>query len=674
MSRIVFSLALILAIALLVGCSSGGSNPVGPPGEDFDISGLHFPAGEGGHLLWGLYDLFIDPVSLAVKAVPSRTCHEHYDVTKYVTPPECDDCIVVKPKAPMDPETRVLEVDVTLVNPYPIAGFDVRGILLLTDAGHDLQYPDGWVSIWDDLKPPYFNPFMRYGKKDPDGKFPPFGELTQTYRLIVPKPPKYDAIKFAIDVVRPKKCLREPYEIREEQLQGFLYSDGSNYVIMTLKVLDRNDDVSKVTIECPEIFNGTKDMTQDGDLWTIQFSNENLAEQQIEPYIITIEAYDPKESYTLRDRYHVYVLEKQPFWMPGMAVAPIDDCSYDIAGVSGGPYDTGGYVVDADSGCTAFSAYDMYFSFPFLAVTLMDINPSNPKLQPYPPERFDSASGGGLAFTNTAVGMFQDGPYNVPMNQVVVTLDWDLLFKDDQLGNHQAHYPLYADTLGVVDVCDGFLETFYILWAETTGDDHPVIRGYRSDYSTKNQVVGGKFPADLVGEGAGKIVNNVENLLAIDAMEAENTPPNEYQDVDLFILEKAAEGAHEVEVFHLYTDFATEVTEVTHVTTIALPADLGEACDLELLPANPDYMPNPGAPSLVVLFGFELDGYNAGYIAIYDPVTGEPVENIGTVTEPSFFDIARYVDVVNSTFTIMATSEMMEGGAGVMQIFTFMYI
>jgi hypothetical protein len=283
--------------------------------------------------------------------------------------------------------------------------------------------------------------------------------------------------------------------------------------------------------------------------------------------------------------------------------------------------------------------------------------------------RFDSALEGGLAFSNSSEVMFQDGAYTVPLSQVVVTLDSSLYFKDDMMGDHQAQYPLFKDTLAVADICDGFVKRFYILWAETTGDDPPIIRAYEDDYSRKEQVIGALIPPDFLGEGEGKIVNDISVLKGIDAMEIEESSP--YENVDFFILETVAEGS-EVETFHIYTDSDTGVSDVTHVRTIGLPIEMGEACDIELLPTNPDYTPNPDSPSLVVLFKFDFEGIDAGYLVIYDTDTGEVAEQIGELVDPSIFEKIKHLDVADGTFAIFVTA-LGELAEDTLSIFTYTY-
>ena len=83
-------LAFMLALVILAGCSSGGTNPAQPEGIEHEY---REPADHGGHSLWGIFDLYLDTEAMEVKAVPIREVQPHYDVTGYLSPPACMDCI-----------------------------------------------------------------------------------------------------------------------------------------------------------------------------------------------------------------------------------------------------------------------------------------------------------------------------------------------------------------------------------------------------------------------------------------------------------------------------------------------------------------------------------------------------------------------------------------------------
>ena len=668
MSRKILCYAFLTGIIFLIGCSSGNMNPVGPMSQDPALYDAKFASANDGHFLWGAYTFSIDPDSLSVEILPNRVADPHIDVTKYGQPPLCDDCIkTVMTK--FDPITRIAEIEVTLRNPTKFTGYDVRGILILNEAGFDMQSADGWTSVFDDGIAPYFNPFMRYAKLEPDGAFGPGVSLKEIYMVYIPKPPKYSQLVYVIDAVFPKNSDREPYNITGQEVNGPLWADGSNSVTLTAWVFDRNDDTSKVTVECSEVFNGTKDMTKaptDPTMWTLEFGNEKLAVPGT--YDMTIEAFDPAVAFTLRDKVQVNVVEKVPFWMQGFMTLANGNCSFDVAAADGGVYTGGGYLVNSMSQCSGFYGMSPGFFFPTPAVNCVDISPGNTTLQPYPPVRYDSALGGGLAFSNSNTGIFEDGLNSVPLSRVVVCLPGSLLYQDDLAGDDSAHYPAGNTTLAVADVCDGFQARFYILWVENGGTDLPILRCYTDPFTTKKQRIGLTFPAEFVGSGDGKFINDAASILAIDANEIDDS------NVELYILEKLDSGA-QIEVFNLYTDLVTFLTEVTSLHTYDLPSSLGEACDLELLPPNHNYIANPDKPSMVVLFRIDKGGgVFGGYLSIYDAATGALVEPLGSPEMTILLENVQHMDVNNSLFSIVVTSKIMMPELNNMIVMTFTYI
>jgi len=666
MSRKILFYVFLSGMIILLGCSSNSMNPVDPASENPGLYGAGSSDGADAHILWGAFRFYIDADNQIVEVVPDRLADPHFNVTSYVKPPACDDCVTIVMKN-FDKVTRIAEVEVTLRNPTEITGYDVRGILLLNDAGFDIKNADGWTQVYDDGKAPYFNPFKRFAKSIEFGAFAAGESFFETYMIYIPKPPKYSELVYVVDAIYPKNSFREPYDIAGEQVDGPLYTDGSNTVTLTVWVFDRNDDALKVTVECPQIFDGTKDMTQQSDpkVWEVQFSNEKLGAAG--NYNMTVEAFDTKVSYTLRDKVQVNVIEKSLFWSQNVVPMANGSCSYDIAAADGGSYDGGGYLVNSQSECTGFYGYNQGFSIPAEAVDLVDINPLNSTLQPYPPERYDSAFGGGLAFSNTSTDNFSDGLNNVVLSRVVVCLDGTLIFQDDTAGDDSAHYPAGHTTLSIADLCDGFQSKFYILWAENGGTDLPIVRCYADNFTTKKQKIGVKIPNEFIGTGDGKIVNDAATLIAIDANELDK------DNVELYILEKTGTSS-QVEVFNLKTNSSTGNTEVTYLRTFNLASSLGEACDLELLPPNPDYQPNPDAVNIVVPFRIEKETSYSGYINIYDSQTGALVEGLGNPDMPTLFENVRHMDVNNSTFSIIVTSEIMEPELINMVVFIFTYM
>ena len=158
--------SLLLVIILVAGCGGGGGGPTGPANPpvlgNYNVnpnpanSGATIvltidyvdPSGtmnEGisappvssennyiretdgqGHSLLGIWDIRVDLAGLTAVPVPLRDVQMHYNITGAVAPGICPDCLNIK-MISFNPETRVLEADVTLSNPFMDAARDVRG-------------------------------------------------------------------------------------------------------------------------------------------------------------------------------------------------------------------------------------------------------------------------------------------------------------------------------------------------------------------------------------------------------------------------------------------------------------------------------------------------------------------------------------------------------------------
>ncbi len=279
-----FLIILIVAMFLL-GCSGTGINPVTPtdnPGEVIPVytpdepDPVREPVSE--RVLWGLWNITCELGEMKFDVEPVRNLQAHYNITNMIVPPACDDCFSIAVNS-FDPVTRILDADVSLRNPTPIGGKDVRGILHTNDYGHLITNPDDWTAYWDMPGGDTINPFIAYSKDDPNRVFPGNTELTENYLVYIPKPPAYFAITFAVDASWPGNC-KEPYSIENFIQDGPLYPvDGSSCNIY-VDVLDWQDDVDAVQISVPEI-TGTDfvDMSFDsGNTWTLLLSNNEVAQ------------------------------------------------------------------------------------------------------------------------------------------------------------------------------------------------------------------------------------------------------------------------------------------------------------------------------------------------------------------------------------------------------------
>lgn len=274
MLRIAYTLWIpvfcLLALVTL-GCSGMSNHPAAPT-SDQAATGAEGQA-DNGRVLWGIWSVELDPEEMTLIPVPLRNMHTHFNITNMIIPPACDDCVGIAVNS-FNPVTRIIDADVTLRNPYPISGKDVRGILYTNSAGHELRNADAWTKLWDIPGGGSINPFRGFAKSEPNRSFAGMVEHTENYLIYIPLPPQYAAITFAVDASWPGNC-KEPYAIDNFTQLDNLYDEGTYSATMEVEVRDWQDDVNKVTLVAPEItgqsFSAFSNVS--GDLWRIEVTN-----------------------------------------------------------------------------------------------------------------------------------------------------------------------------------------------------------------------------------------------------------------------------------------------------------------------------------------------------------------------------------------------------------------
>jgi hypothetical protein len=159
-----------------------------------------------------------------------------------------------------------------LKSPFPIYGYDVRGILYTDNDGHELRNPDNWTGLFDIPGGESINPFKAYAKDNINRMFscPEF----EHYLIYIPQPPKYETIRYAADVSYPGNC-KEPYEIVNFHQDDILSSTGSSGNVF-IDVHDWQNDANKVSMQAPGLTGDNwVDFTHlTGDTWGLLLSND----------------------------------------------------------------------------------------------------------------------------------------------------------------------------------------------------------------------------------------------------------------------------------------------------------------------------------------------------------------------------------------------------------------
>jgi hypothetical protein len=241
---------LIIAILLVVSCSSSGGTAVSPQLSPTLRS--ENGVGDTNRLIWGIWDVRISEDRSNVEITYAREAAMHLNAVRLLEVTPCTTCLRIANIQPVD--QNVLEADVTLTHPFPglvqYTGFDVRGIFI-TRANYSFaenyrrisiggSYPkmlnaDGFTTLFNPTEYPpdfpvppalkYFpgrystyrdltatlNPYLAFRKDAPRCMFEAGGSETQTARIYAPPGPVH--FGYAVDVCwQPVDNVIDPLE------------------------------------------------------------------------------------------------------------------------------------------------------------------------------------------------------------------------------------------------------------------------------------------------------------------------------------------------------------------------------------------------------------------------------------------------------------------------------
>jgi hypothetical protein len=179
------SLFLAAFITLfMLSCSSGShfDQVTSPPltnAGDHDINSISSAAP---NMLWGLWEISIDPESLEAEIVPVRGAMFTANVTQFLQPPAAPtNLLSIQVLASSDPSNGYFEVNAAVSHPFPglpkYRGFDVRGIFisngsmpfgtdpgaLFTNTGESrVVNADGYTRWWNPTEFTSFNTILGF--------------------------------------------------------------------------------------------------------------------------------------------------------------------------------------------------------------------------------------------------------------------------------------------------------------------------------------------------------------------------------------------------------------------------------------------------------------------------------------------------------------------------------
>lgn len=262
-------IATIIALSLIVmgGCSSSQSNPVSPLAGLPDLSPLinNENPEDSNHNLLGTWNATFDSQSMSATVTPDRALSQHWNVTTLLPTPS----IAV---TGYDPVTEVIDVDVTITNPYDIDVNDVRLIIYTDSTGNRLMNPDNWIGLYDIPGGLPVNPFICFYNV-PYRTFEGLSEVTENLSIHIPG--GNVAINLAIDASYPGNC-EEPNQIYSFT-KGKLSSHVGSRTELTVKVRDYLDNTNSVDLYCPaitgETFVSFYNVPYENRLWKVELEN-----------------------------------------------------------------------------------------------------------------------------------------------------------------------------------------------------------------------------------------------------------------------------------------------------------------------------------------------------------------------------------------------------------------
>ncbi|MFH1514519.1 MAG: SBBP repeat-containing protein [bacterium] len=241
----IFWMAAFLGVVSACGCSNKTTTPTTPGDTGIGTSQpvVEFFGEDSDHNLLGMWNANFNLDDLTVEITPeTRDTAFHFNVTSLIPAPE----IIINS---WDPVTEVIDVDVTIINPYEVDAYDVRLIIYTDSVGHKLQNDDGWTALYEIPGGLPINPFKAYAKSVPDRLFA--GETEHTENLQILLPGGNPNVAFAIDASYPGNCL-EPHKIGNLS-QGILYDTAGSTAILRVGVYDHQNNVDSVGLYLPEI-------------------------------------------------------------------------------------------------------------------------------------------------------------------------------------------------------------------------------------------------------------------------------------------------------------------------------------------------------------------------------------------------------------------------------------
>jgi hypothetical protein len=241
-----YPIVLIIFLSIITGCSSGRTSTAISAGMNFEHE--TFPDlsvndnYDSGRQFLGSWILHFNTQQKEVRLENDRALTAHYNITSMLPDPSIQ-------FISYDPVTSIATLNVTITNPFPIDGYDLRLIVYTNNRGIRLLNPDNWTGLHDIPGGTKINPFKAYAKTSANRKFAAFTQHIETFQFYISGITGY--VQIAIDASYPGNCA-EPYKI-DNFVCDDLYETIGSYAIAWVDVYDWQVDVNEVRLYCSQI-------------------------------------------------------------------------------------------------------------------------------------------------------------------------------------------------------------------------------------------------------------------------------------------------------------------------------------------------------------------------------------------------------------------------------------
>ncbi|MFH1676199.1 MAG: TlpA disulfide reductase family protein [bacterium] len=232
MTRYAILTVFVFSVLFFLGCS-GNNTAITPQNPNLSTQF----ATQQNHQIWGAFDVAFNPETQNAEIVWRRDLEMHLNVTGFVTPPKCSDCIKITGSL-YQPGYATWWVELLFKNPTKKTGYDVRACL--TNLGKKiLVNPDGVTQIWGMPMP-----FKVIGKLD-DRTFPPKTTVGQSFKFYFPGDTTWENVSFLIDTSWPS-YVDEP--LVEEGASEKVLNNGVATTWLSIKIWDHQNDLDPENI------------------------------------------------------------------------------------------------------------------------------------------------------------------------------------------------------------------------------------------------------------------------------------------------------------------------------------------------------------------------------------------------------------------------------------------